>query len=314
MKRRKNLKLKGVIGCLLLISFITGLLFWHDIRSSLAKSEDQDFWEQETTQGTGATKSQPLPEIDSQHGVLINLSTNQVVGEKKRREKIYPASMTKIMAAHVVIKHMPDLNQPVVVSGKVFDHLQSAGASMAGFFRDENVPAKELLYGTLLSSGAEATVALAIAVAGSEKEFVKLMNQEAESIGMTSTHFQNATGLHQRQHYSTVSDMALLLETALKNETFAEIFTTKEHVYHGDYHQEGLFLASTLFSHMPAEQGFTGEIEGGKTGYTEEAGQCLASLATVNGQRYILVTAGASGTPLTEARHIDDALKVYGSL
>ncbi len=185
---------------------------------------------------------------------------------------------------------------------------------MAGFLRDEDVPVRELLYGTLLSSGAEATQALAIEVAGSEKKFVKLMNLEAEKLGMTKTKFKNATGLHQRNHNSTVNDMAHLLKLALKNETFYEVFTSKERFYSGGYHPEGLYLASTLFSHLPATPAISGEINGGKTGYTEEAGQCLASLATINGHRYLLVTAGASGTPLTEARHIEDALTVYGRL
>ena len=255
-----------------------------------------------------------LADIDSKNAVLLNLDTDEVIGSKKANERIYPASMTKIMSAYVVIQRLTDLDQLIRVPGEIVDQSVSEGASMAGFLRDEDVPVRELLYGTLLSSGAEATQALAIEVAGSEKKFVQLMNLEAEKLGMTKTKFKNATGLHQRNHYSTVNDMAHLLKLALKNETFYEVFTSKERFYSGGYHPEGLYLASTLFSHLPATPAISGEINGGKTGYTEEAGQCLASLATINGHRYLLVTAGASGTPLTEARHIEDALTVYGRL
>lgn len=315
MRRKKKRPIKGILACLALIATITSLLFYKELSSGDLANEGRQLWSLVFAEKTrGGKEASSLPDIDSKNGILINLDTDVVVGSKKPDKKIYPASMTKIMSAYVVIQHLTDLDQRVPISGEIVDQAVSEGASMAGFIRDEEVPVLELLYGTLLSSGAEATEALAIEVAGSEKNFVKLMNQEAKKIGMTQTNFKNATGLHQRNHYSTVEDMALLLKTALKNETFSAIFNSKEHIYKGDNHPEGLYLASTLFSHLPINQQLAGELNGGKTGYTEEAGQCLASLATINGQRYILVTAGASGTPMTKARHIEDAFTVYRSL
>lgn len=294
MRRRKKKSLfKKGLACLALIVVLISVLFFKELTS---------------------VESNSLPTIDSNNAILINLDTDKVIGTKKANKTIYPASLTKIMSAYVVIQQLTDLDQGVRVPGNVVDQAMAEDASMAGFFRDEEVPVRELLYGTLLASGAEATLALASEVAGSEISFVKLMNQEAKKLGMKNTQFKNATGLHQRDHYSTVKDMATLLKAALKNQTFAEIFTSKERVYSSEYHPDGLYIASTLFSHLPENQEFTGELNGGKTGYTEKAGQCLASLATVNGQRYILVTAGASGTPLTRARHIEDAFTVYQSL
>jgi D-alanyl-D-alanine carboxypeptidase (penicillin-binding protein 5/6) len=235
--------------------------------------------------------------------------------QKNSEDKIYPASLTKMMTAIVAIESLPDLNEKIKLTSSTFRGLYEADASMAGFQPGEEVRAIDLLYGVLLPSGAECCVALADQIAGSEEDFVRLMNQKAADLGMVNTHFENATGLHNDNHYTTVKDLAVLLSYALKNDTFREIFTSSRHsTQPTNLHPYGITLNSILFEELN-DQNMTGrEILGGKTGYTGEAGLCLASLARVDEQEYILVSAGAKGDHHSEQYNITDALAVYDSI
>ena len=129
---------------------------------------------------------------------------------------------------------------------------------------------------------------------------------------MTGTHFCNPTGLHDLEHVSTVRDMARLTEAALQNETFRKLFTTERYTVPAtNCHPQGFTVHSTLLSQLDGTELHSGRILGGKTGYTGEAGLCLASLAEVKGREYILVTAGAGGNHSTAPYHIEDAVTVY---
>lgn len=129
---------------------------------------------------------------------------------------------------------------------------------------------------------------------------------------MTGTHFCNPTGLHDPEHVSTVRDMARLTEAALQNETFRKLFTTERYTVPAtNCHPQGFTMRSTLLSQLDGTALHSGRILGGKTGYTGEAGLCLASLAEVKGREYILVTAGAGGNHSTAPYHIEDAVTVY---
>ena len=129
---------------------------------------------------------------------------------------------------------------------------------------------------------------------------------------MNNTHFTNATGLHDKNHYTTVKDLATLLGYALKNNTFREIFTSSRHTTQPtNKHPDGITFYSTLFEKLDEPDIIGGKIIGGKTGYTEEAGLCLASLAKKGGKEYILVTVGARGNHKSEQYNITDALTIY---
>ena len=129
---------------------------------------------------------------------------------------------------------------------------------------------------------------------------------------MDDTHFMNSTGLHDSEHYSTARDMALLLEKGLKNETFREIIESPWHSTPGtNIHPDGITYYSTMFKNLSDASVTGGKIMGGKTGYTGEAGHCLASFAEIEGVEYILVTAGATEGA---APHIADAVTVYNRL
>jgi D-alanyl-D-alanine carboxypeptidase (penicillin-binding protein 5/6) len=254
-------------------------------------------------------------QLASSNAILVRLEDNKVLLNKGSEETIYPASLTKIMTAIVAIENLDDLNQPITLSHDFFQSLYNEGASMAGFLPDETVSAIDLLYGILLPSGAECCVGLSNYIAGSEEDFVQLMNEKAEILGMKSTHFTNSTGLNDSEHYTTVTDLAILLEYALKNNIFREIFTSPRYsTSTASLHPDGITFNSTMFENMPSPDFDGGQILGGKTGYTSEAGLCLASLAKVNDREYILITAGANGSHETEQFNITDAFLVYENL
>ena len=272
------------------------------------------------TNGQNLTESNSLSQSDgidlknlySPYAILVDVSSEEIMSEHNSSEKIYPASLTKIMTAILAIENTPNLEQHITLPYEIFPSLYAENASMAGFQPEENVSLKDLLYGIMLPSGAECCIAFAEHISGSEQQFVSLMNEKAKELGMKNTHFINSTGLHNSEHYSTVEDISILLQYALKNEDFRAAFTSSSYSTHSsEQHPEGFTFYSTMFKYMDSTEVVGGEIIGGKTGYTEEAGLCLASLAQIYGKEYILVTAKAKGTHQTEQFHILDAINVY---
>ncbi len=256
-----------------------------------------------------------LDDLYSAHAILMDLASGEVLGEKNSADTMYPASLTKIMTAILALEHTEDFGEMVQVPEDIFPPLYAQNASMAGFQPGEEARLNDLLYGILLPSGAECCLTFAERIAGSEEGFVVLMNDKARELGMENTHFTNCTGLHDPEHYSTVEDIATLLRYALQNERFRDMFTSGRYsTLPSQQHPDGFTFHSTMFQCMDTTQVTGGEILGGKTGYTEEAGLCLASLAQVNGREYILVTAKADGDHETEPFHILDAIQVYDQI
>ena len=253
-----------------------------------------------------------LSGINSSHALLMQAKGGKVIGEIGGDERIYPASLTKMMTAIVAIEELRSLDQEITLTADMFAELYARDATQAGFQPDETVRAIDLLYGVLLPSGAECCIGLANAIAGSEENFVELMNKKAARIGMDNTHFCDTTGLHDPEHYSTVHDMAILLKYAIRNDDFREIIESPWHSTPGtNIHPGGITYYSTMFNALPDPNVTGGRILGGKTGYTNEAGLCLASFAEIDGREYILVTAGAmSGS----ASHVQDAVTIYNRL
>ncbi|MGG6310804.1 D-alanyl-D-alanine carboxypeptidase family protein [Paenibacillus macerans] len=187
-------------------------------------------------------------ELNSPNAILMNLKDHAILMQKNSEDQIYPASLTKMMTAIVAIENLPDLKEKITLTHSVFQGLSEADASMAGFQPGEKVMAIDLLYGALLPSGAESCIGLADYIAGSEKNFVGMMNQKAADLGMHNTHFENSTGLHNENHYSTVKDLTILLSYALQNDTFREIFTSSRHsTPQTNKHPDGITFYSTMF-------------------------------------------------------------------
>jgi serine-type D-Ala-D-Ala carboxypeptidase (penicillin-binding protein 5/6) len=256
-----------------------------------------------------------LDKLNSPNAILIRLKDQTTLMQKNSEEKVYPASLTKMMTAIIAIKNLPNLKEEIKLTNSTFQGLYGADASMAGFQPGEQVMVMDLLYGALLPSGAECCIGLADQIAGSEQNFVKMMNQKAADLGMKNTHFENATGLQNENHYTTVKDLSILLNYAIQNDTFREIFTSSRHsTQPTNKHSGGITFYSTMFEELKNQNITGGEILGGKTGYTDEAGLCLASLAKVGKQEYILISTGAKGNHNSKQNNITDALAVYNSI
>lgn len=159
-------------------------------------------------------------QVESKYVTIYSLNEHSAIYEQKAHEQMYPASLTKIMTTLVALEHIDDLHKEIVLGKDIFEGLEKEGASVAGYNIDDKAQLIDLLYGTMLPSGADAARAVAKHVAGSEEGFVKLMNEKAAELKLEHTHFMNTTGLHHDNHYSTTADMAKILETALKNKTF----------------------------------------------------------------------------------------------
>lgn len=328
-KRKRRLRRTLYALCILILILIAGTLFW-TIRKGKIQSPDELAEDLKTerddsllAESTPSPTPTPVPatlsitgdDLYSHYGVLIRPSTGEKVFDLRSEEKMYPASMTKLMTALIAYEQIPDLQTKITLDAQMFDALTEEGASMAGFSGGEEVTALDLLYGVLLPSGAECCIGLADYIAGDEEAFVAMMNEKAAQIGMRNTHFTNPTGLHNENHYTTVSDMALLLETVLQSDTLREIMSTTSHTSAAtNLHPEGVTYSSTLFEFMPQDAQSSGLILGGKTGYTQEAGQCLASFGKINGEEFILVTGGAPGSHETDPYHIIDAYRCYSSI
>ncbi len=252
--------------------------------------------------------------IESEYAVLIDVDENRVIAEKGSQAIIYPASMTKLLTLIVAIEHIEEdetksFDDVFTMTAEILSPLYQDQASMAGFQEGEQCTITDLLYGAALPSGADATTALALYTAGSEETFVKWMNDKVEELELNNTHFTNASGLHDPDHYSTVTDIALIMEYCLQNSMCKEIIST--YIYNTEpteQNPEGLQMVSTMFSRMYGTEVPGIAILGGKTGFTDEAGNCLASYAqTTDGHTYIAVTAMGQ----TKWKPIFDSFRIY---
>ncbi len=244
-------------------------------------------------------------EVKSENVIMYNLNDDKVIYEKNTDELIKIASMTKIATAIVGIENIDNLDEEVILTSDMFKDLIENNASIAGFKVGDIVTYKDLLYGTMLPSGADATQALGILVAGSEENYVELMNELAYDIGMSNTNFINTSGLDGENQYSTVSDVAILLKYALSNDVFYEIFTSFEYTA-----TNGLKMSSSLKKYSNKFNLNIDFIDGGKTGFTYDAGYCLASISNHNGTDYLLVTATTDSSG-NEPLNIYDADILY---
>lgn len=254
-------------------------------------------------------------DIYSQNAVLIDLSSNLIMADKNLNQRIYPASLTKIMTVIVGLEMVDDLQDVFVMPENIFGYLTEANASTAGFQPNEHVKIIDLMYGAMLPSGADATIGIAQYVSGSEIAFVEKMNEKLVELGVAeTTHFTNTSGLHDDNHYSTVADISVIFNYALENQIFRQILLARTHISSPtDINPNGVEMTSTMFNRLVGNEVEGVTILGGKTGFTDNAGSCLASIASKNGKEYMLVTANASIECEVNYPHTADAITIYSN-
>lgn len=248
---------------------------------------------------------------------LYNLTDEKEVLSKNENEKLPMASLTKIMTVRVALKNISDLGAPCPIDMDSYYRAVEMNASMAGFVGGEATSYRDLLYATMLASAGEAADSLAVNISGSMDNFVALMNREAESLGLKDTSYANADGMDDPRNFQSAKDCAMLIKDSLNDGNFRAIFTKRDFVTRPTPdHPDGLYLESTIFSHLKKykQNGF--EIIGGKSGTTDDAGLCWATLAEKDGKEYILVVMGVPYDDINNLNdgHIEETLRIYENI
>ena len=240
------------------------------------------------------------PEIAEETGILMEATTGQVLFDKEMDEIRYPASTTKIMTALLILENVKDLSQTVTFTDVITPDL-APGNSTINAQIGEQLTVEECLYGIMLASANEVCTQMAVYVAGSVENFVSMMNKRAAELSCENTHFVNANGLPDPNHYTTAHDLARILAEAIKNEDFCKISGSASYtipptnmtpysrnlensnalIKEGEYHYEGVIA--------------------GKTGHTEAAKNTLVTAASRDGMTLVCVVLRSDG----ENRFID---------
>lgn len=238
-------------------------------------------------------------DLDAKAGLLIEANTGEVLFEKNAHQESYPASVTKVMTALLVLEAVDRgelaLTDSVTASEEAFAGLPS-DASNAGIKVGEMLTVEQLLYCLLVPSGNESANILAKAVSGSIDSFVALMNERAKQLGCECTHYVNPNGLHDPNHYTSAWDIYLVTREAMKHELFMTVCNTKSYeIPATNVNEKSRTLHSTnyLISNWRALGYLYRDAQGIKTGSTDEAGHCLVSSAVRGSRTLISVVLGA---------------------
>ncbi len=250
-------------------------------------------------------------DVISTHAIIVDESTDEIVAAKGARERILPASMTKVLTVLVAAEQIPEekLDDTFEMTLEITDYAYVNDCSSVGFLDGEAVPVRDLFYGTALQSGGDAALGLAYYAAGSQEAFVELMNRKLEELGIAgSTHFTNCVGLYDEAHYSTAYDMAVIMKAAVQNDFCREVlsahrYTTKPTTEHPD----GIEI-SNWFLRKIEDKDTGGEVLCAKTGYIVQSKNCAVSYEiSAGGTPYLCVTAGST----SGWRCIYDHVEIY---
>lgn len=233
-----------------------------------------------------SAESYPPPDLAVKAYVLKDASGGRILAEQNSQGRVEPASLTKLMTAYLAFKALKlghlQLNQTLPISIKAW---KVEGSKMFVSPDMTNVTVDELLHGMIIQSGNDASIALAEGIASTEEAFAKQMNQEAAHLGMVNTHFMNATGLPDPEHYTTASDLSLLAIALIRDfpEQYQRLYSMKEYTYNKitQPNRNRLLWLDT-------------SVDGMKTGHTESAGYCLISSAKRGDGRLVSVVLGAA--------------------
>ena len=253
------------------------------------------FFEGYEVHETGSTVELTEDDVRSEFAVLIDMKTGEVIAGRKSDEVIAPASMTKILTLLVATEHLTGqekLDDTTIMTQEIGDLVYRKDLSAVGYKVGDVIPVRDLLYGTILPSGADAAMMLAEYVAGSQEAFVDMMNEKVSSLGLSETaHFANVVGLYDPDNHCTVKDMAMILKAAVENDLCREVLSA--HIYTTaptQEHPDGIEI-SNWFLRRIEDKDTHGDVICAKTGFVDQSGCCAASYQISNtGGRYICVT------------------------
>lgn len=231
-------------------------------------------------------------DVNAKNALLVSLDTDEILYQKDIDERIFPASITKIMTALVILENVGDLDSyRVTMSQNAYDRILGTGSSVLEAKVGETFSGKDALAAILISSAGDIVYAFAESVAGDVEAFTELMNQKAAALGLTGTHYQNPIGLHDQNNYTTVRDIWTLEKYMYKNYPLYLELTSKSRYRMSATNMSGeRILCTTNMMIDPNTVYYYAYCTGGKTGFTDEAGRCLCSTAKYNGYTYMCVT------------------------
>lgn len=236
----------------------------------------------EPVYGIQEVAKQDPPPVSAQNAILIEANSGEVLYEKNASDKAYPASITKIMTALLAIEN-GTLDKKV----KVSSNASGVEGSSIYLASGEMISLRDLIYGLMLRSGNDAATAISEEIGGSKDNFVVMMNKKARELGAYNTHFMNPSGLHDKEHYTTAEDMALIASAAMKNKEFKKVASTKSWVTDRGEGKYNYFYNKNKVVYQ--YNGGTGI----KIGYTKAAGRTLVASSEKNGMELICVVMNA---------------------
>ena len=231
--------------------------------------------------------------VNAQYCMLSNMDTGEILYSKNADERIYPASITKLMTALVVCENVDDLNKTVTIDGDLLESLLGTDSSLSYIVKDEVLSIDQLLHYLLITSGNDTALVLAKYVGGTVDRFIEMMNETAAKLGMNSTHFDNPHGLPDDNHYTTVNDIHKLATAAFAVEKIKTICGYSRYQMPATNLHGERTLSTTNFLIDKTTTYFYKYCTGGKTGYTESAGRCIVSTAEKEGMHYLSIVMNA---------------------
>lgn len=253
--------------------------------------------------------------VASYYGIVVDVDNGDILAQKHMNDRIVPASMTKVMTLLTAVETLgltensSELEDMVTLTTEDEEYAYINGSSAVCWMPGDTASVEDLMYGTILPSGADAAVALSEYVSGSQDAFVKLMNQKAEELGIgATTHFTNCVGVYDEDHYSTVYDIAVIMKAALENDLCRKILSG--HVWTTSptsVHPEGITV-SNWFLRRIEDRETNGLVLCAKTGFVNQSGFCAVSYQECDdGSHLIVCTAHSSGN----WRCINDHVALY---
>ena len=267
-----------------------------DVEEPEPEPEPEVTYEAHTTDATVTTGA----DVISERSVMIDLETGDILMQKGYKDRISPASMTKVLTVLVAAENLTEeqLDDTFTITHEITGYVWEHDCSAVNWADDEVVTVRDMLYGTILPSGADAAVGLATYIAGSQEAFVDLMNKKIDDLGLSgSSHFTNCVGLYDDNHYSTVYDIAMMMEAAIDNELALSALSAKRYTTSStEQHPDGIEI-SNWFLRRIEDKDTGGEVIAAKTGFVNESRNCAVSYGKDHdGHGYVICTQGSTSS------------------
>ncbi len=316
------MKLKKIFCLILLYTFFinnTTYIIYAETETSSAETSQNstdDTAAKDNQNSEEANTSDPMG-LQAEAAILIDADTGIILYDKNPHEKLYPASITKILTSLLVIEYCeenPERYNEIITHSHNAVYGIGYGSSHIGMREGEQITIDQALHGVLLRSANEVCMALAEHIDTTVDAFVEKMNNKAKKLGALDSHFANPHGFHDENHYTSAYDMSLIMKEAIKHEKFVELISTKEYrIPPTNIVDEQRYLDNTNKLIWPWSQYYYKYCVGSKTGFTDEAGNTLVTYAQKDGISLISVVMKDQGTTVytDTIKLLDSGFEMY---